>query len=130
LEQNQPLLCHRESKMKYLLDFDHVLTDSRCLHFYFIFLPFYLIGKLNIDLVGLESTIPLFTLFLWWVEVLFETRNICLNDMILVHKTSPEENFFFLWLVSDLKEDVHKEAVQVEQKGACRSIFFILTLWL
>jgi hypothetical protein len=83
--------------MKYLLDVDHVFTNSRCLHFFFFFLPFYLIGKLNIDLVGLESTMPLFTLFLWWVEVLFETRNICLNDMILVHKTSPEEIYIYIF---------------------------------
>lgn len=57
-----------------------------------------LIGKLNMDLVGFESTMQPLTLFLWRVEVQFETKNICLSDMILVHKTSTEEIYLFSYL--------------------------------
>lgn len=125
LEQNQPLLCHTENKMEYLLDVDHVFTDSRCLHvFFFFFLPFYLIGKLNMDLVGFESIMPLSTLFLWWVEVLFETRNICLSDMILVQKSSPEDFFFFFgWFQIRRKLSIKRQC-KVNKKVFAEVFFY------
>lgn len=72
-----------------------LITCSLIQDAFILFAIFFLIGKLNMDLVDFESKMPLLTLFLWRVEMLFQTRNICLSH-ILVHKTSIEEIYLFI----------------------------------